>query len=83
MQLGAMQSEQPAGLNGAGGAAAGAEPWTYTGAEVLQDSVDRRGVHTMVAQGMYAYAVSRWLEAGFDPSQFLLLTTYVMSKPIV
>ena len=75
MQFAGMRPEQPAGLNGAGGAAAGAEPWTYNGPEFLQDSVDRRGVHTMVAQGMYAYAVSRWLKAGFDPSQFLLLTT--------
>ena len=63
------QSEQPKELN------AGVEPWTYDGPEVLQDGVDSRGVHTMVAQGMYAYAVSRWLSAGFDASQFLLLTT--------
>ena len=66
-----MQSEQPTELSGG----ADAQPWTYDGVEVLQDSVDSRGVHTMVAQGMYAYAVSRWLKAGFDPSQFLLLTT--------
>lgn len=69
-----MTPEQPAGLNSAA-AAVDVEPWTYDGAEVLQDSVDSRGVHTMVAQGMYAYAVTRWLKAGFDPSQFLLLTT--------
>ena len=39
------------------------------------DSVDSRGVHTMVAQGMYAYAMERWLKAGFKPEQFLLVTT--------
>ena len=66
-----MRSEQPIELSGA----AGTQPWNYDGIEILQDSVDSRGVHTMVAQGMYAYAVSRWLKAGFDPSQFLLLTT--------
>ena len=84
----------------------GEAPWEYEGKEVTQDGVDERGVHTMVAQGMYvptplknggdhssfplfstvaeparwsanryAYAVQRWLDAGFSPSQFLLLTT--------
>lgn len=65
----ALLSAQPAGLSGDN------EPWSYEGPEVLQDGADSRGVHTMVAQGMYAYAMSRWLKAGFDPSQFLLVTT--------
>ena len=31
----------------------GEAPWEYEGEEVTQDGVDERGVHTMVAQGMY------------------------------
>ena len=39
-----------------------------------QDWIDPRGVHTMIAQSMYAYAVQRWLAAGFSLDQFLLVT---------
>jgi hypothetical protein len=49
-------------------------PWEHPVPEVEQDRVDPRGVHTMIAQSMYAYGVQRWLDVGFKLEQFMLVT---------
>jgi hypothetical protein len=48
--------------------------WEHPVPEVEQDRVDPRGVHTMIAQSMYAYGVQRWLDVGFKLEQFMLVT---------
>ena len=60
--------ELPSGLR------ATQRPWEHPVPEVEQDRVDPRGVHTMIAQSMYAYGVQRWLDVGFKLEQFMLVT---------